>query len=189
MNIKRLASLAGLAATAVLGFSAEANAAAILCSDASKNHMYVNSIFVSSCAGSGVGNIGNGQNDDFLSTPAGDGYSILGAGSFAQFGSIGTFWFDPSYWSLSSDLAAGFKFGTGNKPDEWFVYDLQPNVSGGLWSFVNEYDRGGGLSHVVVYDPTPPTRAPEPTTFVLLGVGFLGLLFTRRARRREVKRN
>ena len=86
-----------------------------------------------------------------------------------QSNGTGTWSLNPLFWTTHSQGAIGFKFGTGNQPDEWFVYKLIPNVSSGNWEFVNVYEKGGGLSHMNLYG------VPEPASLVLLGLGFLSL--------------
>lgn len=183
MNIKTISACAILALTA-FSFAGSASAVPLLCQNPEVNHMYVDTAEVSSCLGAGVGNInGNVQTDDFLTGDgAGLGLVGIGSGSFTQNGDVGTFSFASSLWNSWSSIAVGFKFGTGNQPDEWFVYALNPLVSSGSWSFVNVFDRGGGLSHVQLYG-TGPTNVPEPGTLALLGVGMLGAAFARRRKR------
>ncbi|HEV8330999.1 MAG TPA: PEP-CTERM sorting domain-containing protein [Steroidobacteraceae bacterium] len=179
---KILASAAVLALAAV-GYVAPASAVPVSCKDLNQNYMNTDSAYVSSCVDAGVGNIGNGQNDDFLNGAFGSGWTDIADGSFSQLtntknGSTGTFSLDPSLWDDYSTLAIGFKFGTGNQPDEWFVYTLNHLVSSGLWSFVNTFHKGGGLSHVVIYGGE--RNVPEPATLGLLGLGLLGLGAARR---------
>lgn len=169
---------------APFGFAASAHAVPLLCHDTTVNHMYVDSTFASSCLGSSVGNInGNPHTDDFLTGQgAGSGLLALGSADFTQNGSTGTFWFDPSLWDDWTNIALGFKFGTGNRPDEWFVLLLTPSTSYGTWRFVNVFDRGGGLSHVRIYG-TLDTHLPEPGTLALLGLGLLATTLVRTRRR------
>ena len=141
---------AALLALAAIGYVAPASAVPVSCKVSTNNHMMVDNAFVSSCleAGSGNGNAGNigqgGGNDPFLNAHA--GWTNIGSGGFTQSVntktlSSGKFWFDESFWDDYLTLAIGFKFGTGNQPDEWFVYDLQHLVSSGDWSFVNVFRR------------------------------------------------
>jgi PEP-CTERM motif-containing protein len=171
-------------AMAAAAYVAPASATPVSCKDLNQNYMNTDSAYVASCVDAGVGNIGNGQNDDFLNGSFGSGWTDIADGSFTQLtntnnGSTGTFSLDPSLWDDYSSLAIGFKFGTGNQPDEWFVYTLNDLVSSGLWSFVNTFHRGGGLSHVVIYGGEK-REVPEPTTLALMGLGLIGLGLARR---------
>jgi hypothetical protein len=170
--------LAGLVVGLVVMLPGTARAADILCENPLLNHMLVDDAYVSACVDAGVGNIGNGVNDDFLNGPEGAGYTDIGAGGFTQTGSTGTFTIDPDLWNTYSSIAIGFKFGTGNEPDEWFIYTLNSLVSSGTWEFVNVFGKGGGLSHITLY--TNEVTVPEPATLGLLALGLLGVGFTRR---------
>ncbi len=166
----------------------QAQAATVLCSDASKNHMYVSDAYVTQCMASGVGNIGQGNqaNDDWLKTLApGHGYVTLGNQSFTQLGNTGTFSISNDHWSTYDSLFVGFKFGTGNTPDEWFVYQLQDHVVSGDWMFVDKLVKGngtGGLSHVSLYGREAGGQVPEPGTLILLAAGLISLGFAGRYR-------
>lgn len=183
MNTKKASVGATLIALAGgLLLSGSASAVPLLCQDATVNHMYVDDSQVSSCLGAGVGNInGNPATDDFL-TGEGAGLGLVGIGeaSFTQTGNVGTFSFASSLWDTWSEIAIGFKFGTGNRPDEWFVYSLNSLVSSGSWEFVNVFGRGGGLSHVQLYGIPGSTSVPEPGTLALLGIGMLAAGVARR---------
>lgn len=181
MNI-RYPSL-GIASAGLLVCMLTGPAAAIpvLCANTNLNHMYVDSAYVSQCVDAGIGNInGNPQTDDFLLDNPDLPYTGLGSTSFTQNGTTGTFSLDSSLWNLWDSLAIGFKFGTGNNPDQWFVYLLNADVSSGAWQFVNIFRRGGGLSHVELYGVQPSRQVPEPATIGLLGLGLLGVAWVRR---------
>lgn len=186
MNSKKMRVSATLIALAAGGFAGSANAVPLLCEDVAVNHMYVDDSQVSSCLGAGVGNInGNPTTDGFL-TGEGSGLGLVGIGSasYTQSGSSGTFSLSSSLWDTWSEIAIGFKFGTGNNPDEWFVYALNPMISSGSWQFVNVFGRGGGLSHIQLYGIPGGTTVPEPSTLALLGIGMLAAGFARRSKAR-----
>jgi PEP-CTERM motif len=184
LNARSTAVLATGITLAASLFADPAGAVPILCLSTQRNHMYVDSAYVSSCVDAGVGNVnGNTHTDDFLQANPGLDYVGIGAGQFSQNGNSGTFSIDPALWGAWSEVAIGFKFGTGNKPDEWFVYLLNPFVSSGDWDFVNVFNRGGGLSHVQLYGVESATQVPEPGTLALLSAGILGFAFVRRFRR------
>lgn len=177
--------LFGTVALGLMGFLAPAHAANVLCSDSTKNHMFVSDSFVSQCMASGVGNIGQGKqaNDAWLKAlPSDHGYSTLGDQWFTQSGTSGTFSINDNYWNTYSDLFIGFKFGTGNQADTWFVYELKDRTSSGTWDFVNVFGKGGGLSHVTAYGKgTPETsQVPEPGVLALLALGLLAAGVLRR---------
>ena len=177
-------ALAGVLATAAY-FSGAANAAPILCETLTNDHMLVDDAYVSACVDAGVGNInGNPATDDFLLKPEGTGYAGIGGGSFTQAGTSGTFSIDAALWNIYSSIAIGFKFGTGNQPDEWFIYTLQDGVSSGTWQFVNVFRKGGGLSHLQLYSTDVPRKVPEPTTLTLLGLGLLATPLLARRRKK-----
>nr|WP_129642007.1 PEP-CTERM sorting domain-containing protein [Peristeroidobacter agariperforans] len=184
MSLKSTCLSAALLALSAFTYVQSASATPLLCQEVNKNHMYVDDSQVSSCLGAGVGNInGNPNNDAFLTGEgAGLGLISIGEGDFAKTGKYtGTFSFDGSLWDSWSEIAIGFKFGTGNQADEWFVYMLNPLISSGSWLF-SEFDKKGGqgLSHITLYGRSPPSEVPEPGTLALLGVGLLGAGIARR---------
>jgi hypothetical protein len=175
----------GAAAVALTGwlYASVAGAAPVLCQDITKNHMKVDSAYVSACLDAGVGNInGNVLTDDFL-LGGGTG-TLAGAALYTQYGDVGTFTLDAAIWNAWSNVSLGFKFGTGNQPDEWFVYSLKQGVTTGSWEFVNMFDRGGGLSHTVLYSSNRTTRIPEPTSLAIFGLGLLGVTGLARRKRK-----
>lgn len=183
MSFKSSSLQATVLALAAFCYMGSAGAVPLLCDDARVNHMYVDTAQVSSCLGGGVGNInGNSQTDAFLlGDGTGSGLVGIGSGAFTQNGTSGTFSLNPNLWQTWGEIAVGFKFGTGNRPDEWFVYLLDPLISSGNWTFVNVFNRGGGLSHVQLYGRgEPTTNVPEPGTLALLGMGLLGASVARR---------
>ena len=184
MNLNAITGAAVLALAATC-YMAPASAVPVMCKVDTNNHMLVDNAYVSSCldAGAGKGDLGNigqgGGNDPFLNLHP-EWTNVTTSWIATQTGSSGTFSFDSSLWDSNDSLALGFKFGTGGQPDEWFVYLLQTDVSSGLWDFVNMFDKGGGLSHLVVYGMDGITHVPEPATLSLLGLGLLSLGFVRR---------
>jgi|SRR5688572_25967370 len=174
--------LKGLAASLLIGLmmTGTASAAPVLCQVVTNNHMAVGDSIVSACLDAGEGNLtGNPMNDLFING-AGGGYDHIGPGGFDQDpqvpgGSTGTFTFDDSLWATYSDIAVGFKFGTGNQADEWFVYSLKSLLDSGDydWAFVNVFGTGGGLSHVRFYGIPGGGQVPEPGTLALLGMALV----------------
>jgi len=165
----------------------------IACSDTAgpENYMEIDDSQVSACLDSGTGNInGNPASDLFLTgVGAGMGYELITKTDdavvlfglmFTQNGTTGSWSFDASVRDYFSDLVIGFKFGTGNQPDEWFVFsvaDLDPSVSSGDWAFFNLGRRGGGLSHVNLYGIQ---TVPEPGTLLLLATGLFLIAWRRK---------
>ena len=187
MNLKAISGMAAIALAAA-AYVTPASAVPVLCENPAVNHMYVDSAYVASCIDAGVGNIGQAaHNDDFINGGHGDGWTRIADGGFVQprGSSTGSFSLAASLWDDYETIAIGFKFGTGNKPDEWFVYLLNEFVSSGFWEFVNVFERGGGLSHVTLYggEERDDHNVPEPATLTLLGLGLLGLGFAKRRRK------
>lgn len=193
-NTKRWSMMTATLASGLVMFGT-VTAAEIICTDPEINHMSMDDSQASACLASGLNTpafTGNAQ-DVFLTDSAGSGYDFIekseGTGNptdvyslqYDQSGSDGTWQFDGSLWSTFDTVALGFKFGTGNQPDNWFVYELQPNVSSGDWAFFGG-NTGGGLSNVALYGKES-VSVPEPGTLALFGLGLVGLTLARRKNR------
>lgn len=174
------------ALTAIVSLlSSVASADVILCQSIERNHMGIDDSQVSVCLAAGTGNIsGNdtgGNPDPFLAGVGADYFivtksddeTVLFGLTFTQRSNLGTWSFDSSFWDLYSDAAIGFKFGTGNQPDEWFVFSLIDGVTSGDWEFFNVFRRGGGLSHVNLYASGESVNVPEPGALGLFGLGLV----------------
>lgn len=175
------------------------------------NFMTMDVTQASRCLASGYNNPSftqNSKNDIFLNydSGAGDtfyqiGYRYIdkiesqkrnsGGGNELQFSqsdqnahaySSGSWGFSSDLWNIYDSIALGFKFGGGNVADNWFVYEIQPEVRNGEWSY---FGTGDGLSNVAAYG-IKATSVPEPGTLALLSLGIVGLLLARR--RTRIKR-
>lgn len=206
MNVNSAAKLLATGFLAAMMYTGAASAAPILCQNPANNHMLIDDSLVSACLDAGVGNIsgnaGGGNPDPFL-TGVGSGYTLLGKDdegpnpfnvASTQNNGTGTWSFDADAWDDYDTIAIGFKFGTGNNPDEWFIFQVASDVFEGAWQFVNMHFNGagkpigGGLSHVNLYGilgtgddgEDPPQGISEPGMLFLLGAGLMGLAWVRR---------
>ncbi|WP_354623601.1 PEP-CTERM sorting domain-containing protein [Psychromonas sp. MME2] len=162
----------------LLALTSTANAGLITCQDTAKNYMTMEDTYATGCVASGVGNInGNAGTDDFL-TAGGTTAGYIGASVGTDFYNNGE---DAGTWSVDSFVEAiGFKFGTGNTADNWFIFDLKDGVTSGTWVFHDVLAPGKGgdrLSHLQAYNydggGTTDVPAPDSLVLLLMGVGFV----------------
>lgn len=197
----RLWSLVPAALASGLLISGTATAAAIDCTDPTSNYMQMDDSQAAACLASGDNNPSfTGSNTDiFLSDDPGDpgfGYQYIDKSEGADQTTgvydlkytqsledssegAGTWEFDSSLWSNFDTIALGFKFGAGEQGDNWFVYELMPNVSDGNWAY---FGKGPGLSNIALYGKES-VSVPEPGTLGLLGLGLVGFTLARRKNR------
>jgi len=174
--------------TLLIGFLATtANATAIFCETTTLNHMSMDNTQVTACVDAGLGNINQNTLTDVFLTSGGTLAGYVGAGVGSSFTTGGT---DPfttgatefGTWTINSAVdAIGFKFGTGNTADEWFIYDLVSGTTTGNWAFFDILAPGFGgnrLSNIQTYNKS----VPESSTLVLMGFGLLIVGFNRRKR-------
>lgn len=189
----RIGARALAAVVVAWAVAGQALAAPILCNNPAANHMLMDDSQATACLAAGLGNInGNPANDPFLlGGGTGAGYSLASKDDAAnpfniattQTGNTGTWSIDPSFWFNHAVGAIAFKFGTGNQPDEWFVFQLVQGVTSGTWTFVNTFGTGGGLSHTNLYGAGDPViDVSEPGIVLLLLVGLAGIVAGRRRR-------
>ena len=176
--------------------ASNAIASPIACQDTAKNYMTLDSTVANSCLDSGTGNI-NGSDTDFFAngtdwsfiekseggsaTPLFDLSYTAGVGDSTSI--TGQWSIDASFWDQYGSAALGFKFGTGNTPDEWFVLDLSDGATSGSWTFYSTLMNGngkGGLSHTNLYAKEPITPVPEPGALALMAIAMAGIGIPRR---------
>ena len=197
--MKFKAVLIGSIALSAATYLGAANAGLIACQEtlSTNNYMVVSSDYVHSCVDSGMGELtGIASGDAFLQ--ANSGWVGVDGGTGTQLTkssaqTTGSFSLDSTLWNSWDSLLIGFRFGTGNQPDEWFVYTLKDLVSVGSWTFINVGQRGGGFTNAQLYGSGAKdlvarevTNVPEPGTISLLGAGLLVGVFARRFRRHVV---
>lgn len=116
------------------------------------------------------GDVMLGLGYNFLEKDDGDGDNnnggLLDISGIA--GTFGSFTIDPSV----TDAVIVFKFGGGNDTPDWISF-IMNGITSADWS-VNVQQ---ALSHATLYGTT---SVPAPATLALLGLGALGLGFSRR---------